>query len=573
MLDVRKLCNLTSVAYKLPSEILLFIFDLVQHDTAREAGHATVELSASPNSSLVSLTHVCHRWRAVALGCPALWTGVLSRSSSAETFVERACDMPLSVVAEVVGGRLSKPTKRLLWRLRARIQCLHIVVEFLPQLLTFRKMLGRLSSNLLSLAIVVRRSRRMHPDRLEHLFPLFGGRAPCLRSLSISSPDPLMPTDHFLALAGLHLSNSDHTQILNELSQLLRRTPNLETVHLHLRLQDAVSLVPFNTRTPIALPRLRRFCVTSLPRLFYQPPRRADLYSILAHIVFPPDAVVTIQEEASYSLSSGVHHLYMPPVGPHPRSIVTVDDSGTVVTTRGSSTFTIAYQERITAAAIMSPFGLWTNDNPFVGSEHLLSTVTILLLQGALSWRWPVKNNLTALSRLAACMPLLTELVVRDFATEMLPQLTRLLDHAGTTTLCPLLTSITFITLGSAVSLPDAQEPQPILEILLRATMRRAERGCPLARFTFCSPYVEQEHTLHNAYGVEQVSVLRRDVWSECSEGVDQDAAAHWADVKRSFPQQKLGRTRGYEALWKRHVEGDPPARVFGACGHKHQWP
>ncbi|TFK78924.1 hypothetical protein K466DRAFT_506496, partial [Polyporus arcularius HHB13444] len=231
---VRTQCNLTSAVHKLPPEIVLLIFDLVRHETAREAGHATVELSAAGNCSLVSLTHVCRRWRAVALDCPALWTGIVSRSSSAETFVQRACDMPLSVAADVVGGRLSMPTKRLLWRLRARIQCLHIVMEFLPQLLMFRKMLGRLSSNLLSLAIVVRRSRRMHPDRLEHLFPLFGGRAPCLRSLSISSPDPLMPTDHFPALANLHLSNSDHTQILNELSQLLRRTPNLETVHLHL---------------------------------------------------------------------------------------------------------------------------------------------------------------------------------------------------------------------------------------------------------------------------------------------------------------------------------------------------
>ncbi|KAI0719788.1 hypothetical protein C8T65DRAFT_736348 [Cerioporus squamosus] len=170
-------------------------------------------------------------------------------------------------------------------------------------------------------------------------------------------------------------------------------------------------------------------------------------------------------------------------------------------------------------------------------------------------------------------MPLLTEVVVRDFASEMLPQLTHLLENVCETVLCPLLASATFVTLGSIVSLPDAQEPEPILDILLRATARRAELGCPLARFTFCSPYVEREYALQNAHGVEQISVLRRDVWSERSDGVDYDTAAHWEDVEQSFPQQESGRTRGYEALWKRHVERDPPARVFGACGHKHRWP
>ncbi|KAI0719789.1 hypothetical protein C8T65DRAFT_34487 [Cerioporus squamosus] len=365
LVAVRTRYNLISAVHKLPTEILLFIFHLLRPKTAREAEQAPVELSAASNRSLVSLTHVCHRWRAVALDCPALWTDIISRSGSAATFAQRARGMPLRVSSQVIDGRLSKPAKRLLWRLRSRIQCLHIVLESLPQLLVFVRMLMRLSTKLLDLSIVVCHSRRMHPDRLGNLLPLFGGHTNRLRSLSISSPDPLMPTDSFPVLAHFHLSNSDHAQILGELSRLLRRAPALETVHLHLRLLDAISLTSFNNGIPIALPRLRRFCVTSLPRLFYHHPRRPDLYSILSHITFPPGAVVTVQEEASYSMSGGVPQLYKPSVGPHPRSILTVDDHGTIVTTRGSSTFTVAYQDRITAAAIMSPLDCGRRTIPF----------------------------------------------------------------------------------------------------------------------------------------------------------------------------------------------------------------
>ncbi|TFK80717.1 hypothetical protein K466DRAFT_605102 [Polyporus arcularius HHB13444] len=226
------------------------------------------------------------------------------------------------------------------------------------QLRVFLKPLAAFSSSLEEMTIVVRK-KRMLPAFFQTAFPLFGGRAPRLKSLSISSPDPLFPSDIFPELLALHLSGFTHGSIIRSLAQLLRNAQSLETVHVHPRYPMGTTdnvLGVFSAGAPIHLPRMRRFCLTSLPGHLpwhRQGPHGPSLYTLLSQIIVPPSAVVTLQQTASYAMAIKVPRLYMPPsVGRMPVSVLTADERGTTVTTRGHSTYSITYQERLTACAI-----------------------------------------------------------------------------------------------------------------------------------------------------------------------------------------------------------------------------
>ena len=572
----------TSMARKLPEEILLKIFDLVRHESAHMDGTASAAHSAASLHSLVVATHVCYHWRAVALHCPALWTGIVPHPKLAETFIDRCRDYPLTMSMTVVRGQVSKSARLLLWRLRFRIRRLDISLEILPQLRIFLKTLAGLSNDLEELTIIVQKRRRRLPIGFRTSFPLFGGHVPCLKSLSISCPEPFFPTDRFPDLLALNLSNFEYGRVLTLLSRLMRMAPLLESVQMKPRFRvhvyDLGQSGAFGREGPPHMPKMRCLCLVSLPRLpwDYRCYDSPDLYSILPHIILPPTATVTVREVASYTWVRRAPRMYLPPVGPHAVSILTVNDRGTTVTTRGlESTYSVTYQDRLTAFAVIGKHGLVPPRDTFSSSEALLGTVTVLRIQGAFSWRWPRKEgSRSMLSELLEYTPHLKELVIRDFAREMLPHLTDLLEHKGDTTLCSNLSSVTFITLGSTVTLPNVQGPKPIVDVLLRATAKRAEHGHPLARFVFCSPYVGREYTLQDAHGVENVFILCRDVWDESAEDVDRATAAHQDAMGQGNSQQQSRGIGGcYNALWKRHVERNPPARAFGACGHRRKWP
>ncbi len=178
-------------------------------------------------------------------------------------------------------------------------------------------------------------------------------------------------------------------------------------------------------------------------------------------------------------------------------------------------------------------------------------------------------------------MPFLTTLVLRDFKQEMLRNLTHLLEHDGDVVMCPVLSSVVLSTLDlprchrrdeSPTGYTRAETSTPVLDVLFRATARRAERGYPLKRLTYCSPHNEREYTLENVHGVEHVAVLRRDVWAEYSSAaMDQGVAAHWAAVRRSMPANSTSVSDGYPAMWEARLRGmalPSTTRHFRTHGH-----
>ena len=73
--------NLSAKAAQLPSDVLLYIFqmaqghELYQYSDSRESPFDNMGRFSCPYQWL-RLTHVCHRWRSIALSSPSLWTTI-----------------------------------------------------------------------------------------------------------------------------------------------------------------------------------------------------------------------------------------------------------------------------------------------------------------------------------------------------------------------------------------------------------------------------------------------------------------------------------------------------------------
>lgn len=81
--------------HQLPNEILEEIFQISVSMKVWNSYHYII--ITTPSIAWVKLTHVCHRWRRVALGCPRLWSEFSDRISKrwAEAFMTRSLPRPI----------------------------------------------------------------------------------------------------------------------------------------------------------------------------------------------------------------------------------------------------------------------------------------------------------------------------------------------------------------------------------------------------------------------------------------------------------------------------------------------
>lgn len=99
VLHLRALRNARAVVHRLPPEILIHIL-------------SELVLTSDPPSSsnLVAATHVCRRWRTIALDCPVLWTSIVGANlHKTETFVHRSRDMLLDIHLHLVSFFKRRP--------------------------------------------------------------------------------------------------------------------------------------------------------------------------------------------------------------------------------------------------------------------------------------------------------------------------------------------------------------------------------------------------------------------------------------------------------------------------------
>ncbi|KAA1477424.1 hypothetical protein DENSPDRAFT_584670 [Dentipellis sp. KUC8613] len=163
--------RVTSPIHKLPTELLCYIFLLGTHSC--ESQHALrssdPRLPDTKYPSSVPVSHVCHRWRAVALQYPKLWTYISFWLSPAwiEACFRRSSSLPLAIYMDVeVWANHRDPS--LLWMFEDNMYRVNYLYIFM---VTFEKIDQSQDMNLCvdQLCSIIRVIRSRSAPRLEFL--------------------------------------------------------------------------------------------------------------------------------------------------------------------------------------------------------------------------------------------------------------------------------------------------------------------------------------------------------------------------------------------------------------------
>jgi F-box-like len=91
-----RLANQSTAIYRLPNEMLSYIFELCRNDAIVE--RATTGRTGRVGKVEVNMSHVSSHWRAVAISSPSLWSNLgLSDDSKLKVYLERSKGYPLDI--------------------------------------------------------------------------------------------------------------------------------------------------------------------------------------------------------------------------------------------------------------------------------------------------------------------------------------------------------------------------------------------------------------------------------------------------------------------------------------------
>ncbi|CDO69274.1 hypothetical protein BN946_scf185042.g176 [Trametes cinnabarina] len=285
--------NARRAAVKLPPEILTHIFSMVPRDLPT---HGTTRFSATQTYDLIPLTHVCRRWRDIALDASPLWSTVCETVPShvaSHILRARARQVPLTVYVD-------RPYPSAALRALLASEGKHVAKLELHDLHELSA--SQLSSGLLSFSapslqrlVVYSRAARVAPEQARegaaHIVQLCGGEAPRLKHLEFHDV-PFLPENKFAELIHLTLSYNDCPVgwELDDLLRLLADSPMLQHVRLNGLPCDLHEHRP-PTAAPVPLPHLKMLEIGDC-RGFLSPIPLLRL--LLSYVVLSPDASVRI---------------------------------------------------------------------------------------------------------------------------------------------------------------------------------------------------------------------------------------------------------------------------------------
>lgn len=232
--------------HRLPNELLINIFLLVIRS----------------GTSLIKMSHVCYRWRAVALDCPALWTSIHTDNGDClKAHLRRSHTMAVDITWDLLDVKSSEKMEAFVHILRPHAQRIsglrcsfkRSVMKTLLSCLDFPLP----SLETLELATVKDRIRAplISSDR-----PIFVEHAASLRFLSLSGIVIPFTSPIYKGLLSLELSYQFHASMnLADLVQTLERSPNIE----HLALKSSGPLLPSELDVdmiPAHTVKLNRLC-------------------------------------------------------------------------------------------------------------------------------------------------------------------------------------------------------------------------------------------------------------------------------------------------------------------------
>lgn len=245
---------------RLPTEIL-------HHIISFRAGHfiepfrlSLTSKAAAPLDLLgwIKVTHVCRKWREVALNDPALWSQISpARPRWALEMLSRSRNAPLSFIADYfdLSFKGQEATRTILKQI-SRVQELSLSV---PEPGVLLAELVQPAPNLKSFTMRV--YRELRPKELEG--PLFQGVAPKLRHMSLDNFKIPWGSPLFRGLTVLRLANLNlhHDVSPAQFLDVFRRIPNLHA----LRIMEVEVELRNETFTPpqrLVLPNLNYLTLT-----------------------------------------------------------------------------------------------------------------------------------------------------------------------------------------------------------------------------------------------------------------------------------------------------------------------
>ncbi|KAH9070749.1 hypothetical protein EDB83DRAFT_2517909 [Lactarius deliciosus] len=278
---LRRRRNALAPISSLPSELFAAIFSIL-----RLPPSDTVLLGGEPDRHLswLSVAHVCHQWREVALNEPFFWSHVdfttLTPAGATEMLV-RAKSVPLYLEAwfpEYDKARFSTFQKELQPRV-SHISQLSIIAQHFS--------LERVLEGLVSPAPILRYlslSGKKYRRRIygQPFVPvpvtLFNGSTPRLSRLELKYCDISWKSPLFRSLNHLKISrlSADARPRLSFWLDALDEIPQLKTLVLHSA--SPISSFPFDVKRTVTLPSLTYFDISASPE---------DCGLALAHLVLP----------------------------------------------------------------------------------------------------------------------------------------------------------------------------------------------------------------------------------------------------------------------------------------------
>ncbi|KAI0659186.1 hypothetical protein C8Q70DRAFT_126768 [Cubamyces menziesii] len=309
LLQIRAQLNLLSPIDKLPPEILAQCFEHVKSQFWNNRGndlqieYRTLRKHPIEVRPLMTITHVCKRWRDVALGTPTLWTNIDDdRPAHIEASLTHSGNAPISV--HLTTKDFSR-TALVLSTHGHRIKRLDLTVYpqacFVPPLLQFEAPLLE--------CLTVCSEAKSPPPAEQFTTMLFRTRVvDKLRALALVGINSWLPGNQFPQLTHLHLSNISGRIILDDtmrhFKHLLLNTPALQYLFVSgLSRGAAVTSVTDTVR----LPALRRLTCTQSTFL--------SAFRLFALLELPDDAMVRLDMMECLSATDSILPFQIPSRG------------------------------------------------------------------------------------------------------------------------------------------------------------------------------------------------------------------------------------------------------------------